>query len=112
MGEGHGGTDACTRPAQGLGQLTQDQVGRVGDVSGGGMQGAIEDEDLALRQQAPQVIVGAALAEAELEHRAGEAGHQRRRVPEAGPLGRQPVDHAVEGASPGRFSDRHPPPTR
>ena len=51
-----------------------------------------------------QMIVAAAVAEAELQHRALQAGDLRHRPVEAGALDRQAADHAVETAHAGFLS--------
>ena len=68
---------AIRQPAQGRRQgradVAQDQVGRIGDAIGMGRGLPLEDEDLPAGMQAAQVIVGAPIAEAELQDRPGDA---------------------------------------
>ena len=60
---------APARLRQGRAHVAQDQMRGIGNAVGMGVDLALEHEDLALRQQLAQVVVGAAVAEPELEHR-------------------------------------------
>ena len=71
---------------------------RVGDAVGMGRDLAVEDHDLPFGTEAAQVVVGAAVAQAQLEHRARHAAHQSHGVVEAGALRLQPADDAVQAA--------------
>ena len=66
-------------------------VGMGGDLT-------LADKDVPLREKLAQMIVGAAIAEPEFEHRPVDAAHQARRHIEAGALRLQPSDEAVEPA--------------
>ena len=57
---------------------------------------ALEHEDLALRQQLAQVVIGAAVAQTELEHRPRHPADLRGGMAEARALGLQAPDEAVE----------------
>ena len=57
---------------------------------------ALEHEDLAVWQQLAQVVIGAAIAQTELEHRPRHSANLRSRMAEARTLGLQPPNEAVE----------------
>lgn len=56
----------------------------------------IEDEDLPLGKQTAEVVIGAAIAKPELKHRSGQVSHEPGGLVEAGPLGEEAPDEAVE----------------
>ena len=57
---------------------------------------ALEHEDLALSQQLAQVVIGAAVAQTELEHGPRQSADLRGCMAEARALGLQAPDEAVE----------------
>ncbi len=64
----------------------------VGDAVGMGGDAAVEDEDLPPWENLAQMVVGASVAEAELDHRARDVADQARRRGQAVALG----DHAPD----------------
>src|SRR5690606_936703 len=82
----------------GRAHVAENQMGGVGNAVRMGVDLALEYEDLALGQQLAQVVVGAAVAQTELEHRAGQGVDHRSREAETRALRLQAPDEAVETA--------------
>jgi hypothetical protein len=73
---------------------------RIGDAGGMRRDLTVEGEDLARAVAAgAQMIVGAPVAEAQLDHRARHGGDGADRPVEARPLRLEPADEAVEPAA-------------
>lgn len=81
---------------QRIAKVTQQQIGRIRPTARMGTHLPLEDEDLAAGQKLAQVIVGAAVAQAELEHRSWQICNLGNREAEAGTLRLEPPDEAVE----------------
>ena len=110
--EGGGGGQADM--GQGVEEVADDEAVFGRRAVGMGGRGALEHEDVAVRQAGAEMVVAAPVAEAELQHRAGHAPDQRRRPVEAGALGREAADGAVEPGHAGARGDLRtcPPPAR
>src|SRR5438067_2283709 len=94
------------RCRQGLAHVAEDQPARRRHAIGMGGDLAFANIDVASRKQRAQVIVGAAVAKAELKHRAIQPGDQRGGMVEAGALRFEPADKAVEPAQGGKAPKR------
>lgn len=90
------------KPGQRLGQrcldIAKDEMAVVGDAARMGTDFALEDHDLSRRQKLAQMIVGSTIAEAELKCWARQAGNRLRCHIEAGTLGLQTPDEAIQTA--------------
>ena len=87
-------TIGCVR--QRFAQVTEQEKAIVGPAGGVDTHLALEDEDVASRQPIAQVIVGPAVAEADLEDGAGQIAYLRGGKVEARPLRFEPTYDAVE----------------
>src|ERR1700730_5592820 len=98
MGERHPAAEARARRRQGVAHVAEDQALRRGHTSGMGRDQAFADIDLATWKQRTRMVVGAAVTEDELEHDPAEPVDQPGGMVEAGTLGLEPADKAVEPA--------------
>jgi hypothetical protein len=98
MGERSRSADATERLRQGFAQVAQDHVVAVGHAIRVRGNVPVEDEDLAPRQDGPEVIERAPVAEAELEHGSGHVFDQTRGELEAVALRLEAADDGVEPA--------------
>src|SRR5205807_5083047 len=98
MGERHLAAEPGTQDRQGVAHIAEDQPLRGRHAIGMGRDGAFADIDLAPGEQRAQVVVGAAVAEAEFEHHPVESADQPGGMVEAGALRLEPADEAVEPA--------------
>src|SRR5580704_10059943 len=98
MGERHTAREPAVRRRQGVAHVAEDQALRRRHASGMGRDQAFADINLATWKQRTQMVVGAAVAEAELEHDPVEPVDQPGGMVEAGTLGLEPADEAVEPA--------------
>ena len=97
-GQRHTAAEALGGRGQRVVKIAAIEVGLVGNAIGMGRHLALEDEDLALRERFAQVIVGPAVAEAELEDRAGQIPDHLGRQVQAGALRLEAPDVDVETA--------------
>src|SRR5690606_36487273 len=79
-------------------EIADDEMLRRRDAGGVRRHVSIEDVDRALRQKLAQMVVGAAVAETELERRTGQVGDELRGAVEAGALRLEAPYGAVETA--------------
>jgi hypothetical protein len=98
MGQGRFARQALQSARQGVAKVAQQKVGRIRPAGRMSMDLPLEDEDFAAWQKLAQMIVGAPVAQAELEHRARQICNLRNRDLEAGTLRLEPPDKAVEPA--------------
>lgn len=92
---------------QRLAEVAQEEMVPIRPVGGMSTDLALEDEDFPRRQPLAQVVVGATVAQAELEHWPRQIGNPCDRQLEAGSLRLKPTDEAVETAHMA-FLDGHP----
>ena len=74
MGERGGGADAGAGGGQGFGNVAENHVVVVGDTVWMGCDAPVKDENFTVGEQFPQVIEGAAVAEAQFQNRARRIG--------------------------------------
>ena len=82
-------------------KIAQQQMARVRAIGGMGAHLPLEHEDLPVRQELAQMIVGATVAQAELEHRPRQLCDPGGREVEAGTLRLEPANETVETAHSG-----------
>jgi hypothetical protein len=83
-------------PRQGIAKIAEQQMVRIRSIGRMGANFPLEHEDLTCRQKLTQMIVGATVAQAELEHGPWQIGNPSDREIEAGTLGLKPTDETVE----------------
>jgi hypothetical protein len=98
MGESRRMWNLAPHHRQGVATVAQDQELSRRDAIGMRSELAIEYVNLALGHDLAQVIIGAAVAEAELEHRPGHIPDQLGRTIEAGALRPHAANEAIEAA--------------
>ena len=96
MGERRRLVNALARSRQGVVQIPEQHVLGVWDAVGMGGDAPVEYKDLALGEEAAQVVVRTPVAEAELEHRAGHIGDQPGAQREAVALSAEAADETVK----------------
>jgi hypothetical protein len=103
MGQGRPAWQAIERMGQGLAEVAEEQMMRIWPIVRMGLYLPIEDEDLSRRKKLPQVIVGAAVAEAQFEYRPRQIRNLGCGELEASALRLKPAYEAVETAHLGSF---------
>ena len=96
MSESHPACEPSARRRQGLAHVTEQQELARRNAAGMGREMTLADKDVALGKELAQMIVGAAVAEPELENRAVKLAHQLCRKIETDSLRLEPADEAVE----------------
>ena len=110
MHQGRPGTEPGHGLRQGRLQFAVEQVVGIGDAVGMGRDLTVEAEDLAAGQDLAQVVEGAAVGQAQFQDMAVQALDQARGKAQAGALGGQAPDDAVETAHGPRGVTAGPPP--
>ena len=87
---------AMAGAGQGIAKIAEQQVVRIRSIGRVGSNFPLEHEDLPCRQKLTQMIVGATVAQAKLEHGPWQIGNPSDREIEAGTLGLKPTDETVE----------------
>src|SRR5262249_35868961 len=98
MDEGDRGTDSFPRLWQGLAPVAREQKADPRGANGMGGDLPLAHVDFPVRQALAQMIIGAPVAEAELQDGTGKIANEIRRMIKAGPLCLQATDKAVEAA--------------
>ena len=100
MNEGGCRAVQASEGGQRIAEIAENEMPGIGDAPRVGRKLAVEGVERPPSGQAPaQMVEGPAVAEAELDHHAGNSANRRRGAIEAGALRGQPSDEAVE---PGR----------